>query len=502
MVSIHPFVLLMVHSLCLTVTTVAHAQFEQRTTVQVANDLAKALSPNATLIVPNDARWSSVVARVNYPRISPGYRLVVEVATEDDVAATVLYANRHNIDFLAIAGAHGESTTLNRLRSGIQINLRKLNFVNLQDDQTVAVGGGTLQWELTSHLYSHSRRAVTGLCECVSVAGPLLGAGHSALQSQYGFSADNLLSANVVLANGTTVLSSSTTNSDLFWAIRGAGHNFGIVTSFNLLTHPIPSTYSLYTLIYTRDKLDALFSLVNDIDSPPETRDPKFFLNAFLSRSAPDADPVFTYCLAYEGTPEDLHIRAKSFLALGPLNTTLTTDITYDKLYQALGFGKDSYSCSKNINQGISGVALQKWNIEGLKKAYKIFLDLTADPRFFDSFLLMENYGIVAVTGVDPSSTALPLEERERPILTSAVVHYEGNEEATRRDAAAYIKKIKEALYERVDKDEWHAYVNYAAGDEEVEEVYGRERWRVEKLRELKWRWDPCNRLRFFAPLV
>ncbi|KAJ4355674.1 uncharacterized protein N0V89_003694 [Didymosphaeria variabile] len=344
--------------------------------------------------------------------------------------------------------------------------------------------------------------AITGLCECVSVAGPLLGAGHSALQSQYGFSADNLLSANIVLANGTTALASSATNPDLFWAIRGAGHNFGIVTSFTLLTHPVPSTYSLYTLVYTKGKIEALFSLVNNIDTPPETRDSKFFLNAVLSRPAADTDPVFTYSLAYEGTPEELHIRAKSFLALSPLTTTLTMDITYDKLYQALGFGKDAFACRKNINQDMAGVALKRWNIEGLEKAYRIFSDLTADPRFFNSFMLMENYGIVAVTGVDPDSTALPREERERPILTSAIVHYEGDEETTRRDAAAYIREIKEALYEGLDKDEWHAYVNYAAGDEGVEEVYGRERWRVEKLREMKGRWDPGTRFRFFAPLA
>jgi len=211
---------------------------------------------------------------------------------------------------------------------------------------------------------------------------------------------------------------------------------------------------------------------------------------------------MFVCSLAYEGPPSALHIRAKSFLALSPITTTLTADIPYDQLYRALGFNKEAFFCGKNVNQGLAGVSLPRWDIAGLQKAYAVFADLTADPRFTRSFLLLENYGMVAVTGVDPASTSLPPEERERPILATAVIHYESDEETTRRDASTYQEAIKTALYEGLERSEWHAYVNYAKGDESTEEVYGREEWRVEKLRALKEVWDPQNRFRFFAPLV
>lgn len=342
---------------------------------------------------------------------------------------------------------------------------------------------------------------VTGLCECVSVIGPLLGSGHSFLQSQHGFSVDNIVSANIVLANGTTTSASATTNPDLFWALRGAGQNFGIVTSFTLKTYPITSTYSTYTFTFSKSQIDAVFSLVNEIDSPPSARDPKFFLNAWLIRPSADDDPIFSYSLAYEGSTYDLAIRAAPFLALNPITTALVTNITYKEIHQALGFGAEIFACGKNTNQAISGVGLPRWNIPALHSTYELFCSLTADSRFANSAVLLENYGIVGVLGVDAKSTAVPPEERERPILTSAVIHYEGDEQRTRREAAEWLGRLTDALYEGVEEDR-HAYVNYANGNESVEEMYGREEWRVEKLRGLKAEWDPRNKFRFYNPIV
>lgn len=228
----------------------------------------------------------------------------------------------------------------------------------------------------------------------------------------------------------------SVSNADLFWALRGAGHNFGIVTSIKLRTYPIPSTYSLYTLTYTKEEIDAVFSLVNDIDFPPSTRDPIFFLNAWLIRPSPEQVPLFIDSLAYEGSSADLELRAAPFISLGPTAATIQTDITYAQIHKSLGFGIDIFACQKNTNQGISGVSLPRWNLAGLHKTYDLLSAITADPRFSNSAVLLENYGIVAVTGVDSKSMALAPEERERPLLTTAVIHFEGDQEGTRRDAA------------------------------------------------------------------
>lgn len=132
---------------------------------------------------------------------------------------------------------------------------------------------------------------VTGLAECVSVAGPLLGGGHSLLQNQYGYSLDGLVSARVVLASGKIVEASRAKNADLFWALQGAGHNFGIVTSLEVKTYDIPSNWTVYNLIFKTDKVEALFSLINDFEEPTAKRSAKLALTGVFVR-IPAADPV------------------------------------------------------------------------------------------------------------------------------------------------------------------------------------------------------------------
>lgn len=111
-----------------------------------------------------------------------------------------------------------------------------------------------------------------------------MGGGHSLLQNQYGYALDNLVSARVVLANGTLVEASSSKNTDLFWALRGAGHNFGIVTSYIVKAYDVPSTWTVYSLIFTTDKLESVFSLINKFEDPSTPRPTKLALTGVFAR--------------------------------------------------------------------------------------------------------------------------------------------------------------------------------------------------------------------------
>lgn len=182
----------------------------------------------------------------------------------------------------------------------------------------------------------------------------------------------------------------------------------------------------MYTLTYTEDKIDALFNLINKIDSNTNQRDPKFFLIGLMTRLTARADPVINYMVIYEGSKAQLDIQAAPFLDLKPANTQLSTNITYEKIFQEMGFGKTSSVCRQQSNFALAGVALNAWNIEGLHRTYDLLKMLTADPRFNASIVPLENYGMAGVRAIDPDSTALAREERDRPILTSAVVMYYG----------------------------------------------------------------------------
>jgi FAD/FMN-containing dehydrogenase len=104
---------------------------------------------------------------------------------------------------------------------------------------------------------------------------------------------DNLVSARLVLADGSIVVASDTSNPDLFWAIRGAGHNFGIITSFDLKVHDIPEdgTWTLVNFLFTQDKLEDVFDAVNQMDSPNGDHAVRLVILGSFAR-IPDVDAV------------------------------------------------------------------------------------------------------------------------------------------------------------------------------------------------------------------
>lgn len=125
-----------------------------------AAEIKPRLSANAVITLPDDAKWDQLQIRGSSPRVSPDYSVVVEVATESDVTTTVSLAAKYGIPFLAVSGTHGWTETLNRLPYGIQINMRKLNSINVnKDGKSATLGGGALQWEITRALFAKGKYA-------------------------------------------------------------------------------------------------------------------------------------------------------------------------------------------------------------------------------------------------------------------------------------------------------------------------------------------------------
>lgn len=105
---------------------------------------------------------------------------------------------------------------------------------------------------------------VTGSCSCAGIMGVMLGGGHGYLQGLYGFPADQILELRVVLANGTLVTASSEVNEDLFWGLRGAGHNLGIVTHTKYRLYSSGPRWSQIRLVFSGSQLEEVFTLSND----------------------------------------------------------------------------------------------------------------------------------------------------------------------------------------------------------------------------------------------
>ena len=383
--------------------------------------------------------------------------------------------------------------------------MRKMQHIGLSDDGKKArAGGGVKQKHLVETLYELGKQAVSGLCECTSIIGPLMGGGHSALQGFYGFSSDNLVSARVVLADGIAVTASAKENPDLFWALRGAGHNFGLVTSFEINAYDLPKkNWTIVNLIYTQDKLEDFIDALNDVDNRGD-HVPELVLAGAITH-VPDfgkKHPVVAYQLSYLGTADEAEPYVQRFRQAGPVSVTFSKDVEYKDYYTATNNGDDQNACRTDLNIFGYAISLPTYNKTAMRNAFGYFSELTADHRYNTSAWLLESYGSRGVWAQDYSASAVPTAERNLPVLTVPITWWAGDGADAREKANKYGNLMRTALAagESETHDQPHVYLNYAIGSESLEQIYGDEE-RLHKLKTLKKKYDPLNRFRFYMPI-
>lgn len=156
---------------------------------------------------------------------------------------------------------------------------------------------------------------------------------------------------------------------------------------------------------------------------------------------------------------------------------------------------RDGASCAKGFGRLLFPVSLKRYSIPALSRLLDVFANLPIEFR--SSVMMLEGYPTNRVSEIDSASSAFP--DRDAQLLLSPVLIWPAN---TSLDATAHQigRDIRAALLGGTD-ERLDAYVNYAAGDESMEEVYGREPWRLEKLRRLKMEYDPHGRFNFYAPI-
>lgn len=175
--------------------------------------------------------------------IHPG--AVVRPKSAEDVARVVVFAKEHDVSFAIRSGGHNAIAM--RLADGILlIDMSEFGSIDLIDkaQHTVRVGAGALWGDVARMLGPHHLGISSGDTGSVGVGGLATGGGIGWMVREHGLVIDNMRGAEVVTADGHIVHASASEHPDLFWAIRGGGGNFGIVTSFDLIAHPITRVYA------------------------------------------------------------------------------------------------------------------------------------------------------------------------------------------------------------------------------------------------------------------
>jgi hypothetical protein len=271
-----------------------------------------------------------LVSGVHYPRRSIPGRMPACHVFECSRLLQVRYAGRCQIPFLGTSAQHGFDTTLAQIQNGLAIDLSKFRSVNVNARQsTMTVGGGVRFRDVYDPLFAAGKEASklakknmvpsysmeksghlltvfsdTGASACVGLVSPSLGGGVGRLQGVRGMMVDSLRSAQLVTADGSLVTVSARSNPGLFWALRGAGANFGIV---------VEATYEVY------DLTSPMVASTDIIFSPADAGPIIDFLEAFGDHAPEKLGIILTAAFQNGSVSERLaaarHVDAASCLA-------------------------------------------------------------------------------------------------------------------------------------------------------------------------------------------
>jgi FAD/FMN-containing dehydrogenase len=246
-----------------------------------------------SLIGPGDADYDEARAVYN-AMIDKRPALIARCADADEVAAAVDFARDHDLQ-LAIRGGGHNGAGLGTCDDGVVIDLSLLKDIEVDPaNKTVRVGGGCIWSEVDSATNVHGLATPSGIISTTGVGGLTLGGGLGHLTRKCGLTIDNLLEAELVLASGERVRASAGENPDLFWAIRGGGGNFGVVTSFTFRLHEVGTVIGGPTFWPVEQGAEVLSAYREFLPSAPRE------LNGFFAFHTVPPGPPF---------PEEIHMR-------------------------------------------------------------------------------------------------------------------------------------------------------------------------------------------------
>lgn len=195
------------------------------------------------LIVPGDPRYDEARAVFN-AAIDRHPAIIARCADTDDVVRAVNFARGEGL-IVSVRGTGHNVAGFAVCDGGLVIDLSSMKGVAVDPSaRTVRAEGGCTWGEVNDALQPHGLAATGGFVSVTGVSGLTLGGGLGWLVRKHGLALDNLLSAEVVLADGRLVTAGPRENIDLFWAIRGGGGNFGVVTSFEFRVHPVGTVFA------------------------------------------------------------------------------------------------------------------------------------------------------------------------------------------------------------------------------------------------------------------
>ncbi|KAL7962674.1 hypothetical protein V8C34DRAFT_159653 [Trichoderma compactum] len=261
-------------------------------------DLAARLDPSTKLFTRADGQgYEKLIARWADNAIRQAGVVAVPV-TYEEVSKLVKFASDNRLDIAVRGGGHSTGGCSSS-EGGLVIDLSGMRNVRVDKDSKLIIAqGGALWADVDNAAIEKGLATVGGTVNHTGIGGLTLGGGLGWLTGLYGTVVDNLVAAKVVIADGSLLTASEKENADLFWAIRGAGHNFGAVVEFTIQGHEQTNEVYAGGYVFTPDKLIAIIDALNAKMKNP---DPKAGMILVFASPPTMPGPVIVTNLLYNG---------------------------------------------------------------------------------------------------------------------------------------------------------------------------------------------------------
>jgi len=437
------------------------------------------------LILPGDPGYNDA-RKVWNGMIDKHPALIVRCADEADVVAAINFARTQEL-LVAVRGGGHNVAGFGTCDEGIVIDLSLMKNIEVDAIAHTAHAQAGLTWgEFDKEAQAHSLATTGGLVSTTGIAGFTLGGGFGWLVRKYGLTVDNLLSVDMVLANGQRLTASASENADLFWGVCGGGGNFGVVTSFHYRLHDVgPVVYGgavFYPVEKAREFLqfyrewtptmpDELSTMVAFITAPPEP---------FISKELVGT-PMIVLALCYTGSTDE------GEQAVRPLRTFTQPEI--DHIGQ-VPYLKLQTMFDATAPKGIHSYWKTEYVNDLSDDAINVLVKHSAKMKSLSPFTAVHiHHWGGAIRRADKDSTAFA--HRDAHYVLNVVGLWMEHENADKH--IAWTRDFSQAIQ---PFSTGQVYLNFL-GDEgaaRVKAAYGDKRY--ERLVALKNKYDPANLFR------
>ncbi|KAL9017077.1 MAG: hypothetical protein Q9185_005588 [Variospora sp. 1 TL-2023] len=447
--------------------------------------------PSGVADQAHDSSWSEFVNKTTRWSTyeAPSFNEVFIPETVEDLSIGLQYLSSAGKSFLAKSGGHGYSPTLSVIQNAAMINMENFNYVTMNSDFSVTVGTGSLFSDFVEVVGNAGRELTVGACPCVGTMGAMLGGGLGRFQGLHGLTSDATRSARVALWNGTIVEASADTNQDLFWGIRGAGQNFGIVFEAVFETYPATNGGQQYSsdMTFSADKLEAVIDTTNRLLTPE--LDPTLSIAIAIGSNPETLEPFILVNVVYPGPEADGQRYAGLYSNFSDtMNEQMTswTNLATVALPSVVIGGCPTGN--KHNQYSIMTKTLSTPDFREAVDSYAAFVQ--EHPTANNSVIFVETFGQAGIIAYPDDFSAFP----HRSQFDNAVVFsmtYPDDSIAEEVDAWALRWRDHFAQPHVSGYDRMVIYQNYAHDDEPPSALYGYDEWRQERLSTLKRKYDP-----------